>query len=210
MTLPGGELTIEWRERDDHVLMTGPVEFEFTGKFDPALFAKSRVRGAMSVDIVTFGCRLNIAESEVIRREAAKAGLDDAVVVNTCAVTARSRAPGAPDHPPHQARAPGCAHRRHRLRGAGRAAAASPPCRKSIACSATKKSSTRALGRRRRARRRSATSWRVERACGRTRSITSTATPAPSCRCRTAATIAAPSASSRSAAAIRARCRSTM
>ena len=40
----------------------------------------------MSLDIVTFGCRLNIAESEVIRREAAKAGLDDAVVVNTFVV----------------------------------------------------------------------------------------------------------------------------
>ena len=26
--LPGGELIIEWRESDDHVLMTGPVEFE--------------------------------------------------------------------------------------------------------------------------------------------------------------------------------------
>jgi threonylcarbamoyladenosine tRNA methylthiotransferase MtaB len=37
----------------------------------------------VSLDIVTFGCRLNTAESEVIRREAAKAGLDDAVVVNT-------------------------------------------------------------------------------------------------------------------------------
>ncbi len=39
--LPGGDLTIEWRERDDHVLMTGPVEFEFNGTFDPALFAKA-------------------------------------------------------------------------------------------------------------------------------------------------------------------------
>ena len=29
---------IEWRESDDHVLMTGPVEFEFDGRFDPALF----------------------------------------------------------------------------------------------------------------------------------------------------------------------------
>ena len=29
MTLPGGELTIEWRERDDHVLMTGTATFEF-------------------------------------------------------------------------------------------------------------------------------------------------------------------------------------
>jgi diaminopimelate epimerase len=43
VTLPGGELGIEWREKDDHVLMTGPVEFEFAGRFDPALFAKARV-----------------------------------------------------------------------------------------------------------------------------------------------------------------------
>jgi threonylcarbamoyladenosine tRNA methylthiotransferase MtaB len=42
----------------------------------------------MSPDIVTFGCRLNIAESEAIRRAAA--GLDDVVVVNTCAVTAEA------------------------------------------------------------------------------------------------------------------------
>jgi threonylcarbamoyladenosine tRNA methylthiotransferase MtaB len=41
----------------------------------------------MSVDVVTFGCRLNGYESEVIRREAEAAGLADAVVVNTCAVT---------------------------------------------------------------------------------------------------------------------------
>jgi diaminopimelate epimerase len=39
VTLPGGDLAIEWRERDDHVLMTGPVEYEFAGRFDPALFA---------------------------------------------------------------------------------------------------------------------------------------------------------------------------
>ena len=39
VTLPGGDLAIEWRERDDHVLMTGPVEHEFDGRFDPALFA---------------------------------------------------------------------------------------------------------------------------------------------------------------------------
>ena len=43
----------------------------------------------MSVDVVTFGCRLNITESEVIRRRA-RAGLDDAVVVNTCTVTAEA------------------------------------------------------------------------------------------------------------------------
>ena len=40
-----------------------------------------------SVDIVTFGCRLNAYESEVIRARAAQDGLADAVVFNTCAVT---------------------------------------------------------------------------------------------------------------------------
>jgi diaminopimelate epimerase len=44
VTLPGGELTIDWREKDDHVLMTGAVAFEFAGKFDPALFAPAGVR----------------------------------------------------------------------------------------------------------------------------------------------------------------------
>ena len=39
MTLPGGELTIEWRAEDDHVLMTGPATFEYEGRFDPALFS---------------------------------------------------------------------------------------------------------------------------------------------------------------------------
>jgi threonylcarbamoyladenosine tRNA methylthiotransferase MtaB len=44
----------------------------------------------MGVEVVTFGCRLNAAESEVIRREAHGAGFADAVVVNTCAVTAEA------------------------------------------------------------------------------------------------------------------------
>jgi len=39
ITLPGGDLVIEWRESDDHVLMTGSADFEFEGRFDPALFA---------------------------------------------------------------------------------------------------------------------------------------------------------------------------
>jgi diaminopimelate epimerase len=39
ITLPGGDLMIEWRERDDHVLMTGTASFEYEGNFDPALFA---------------------------------------------------------------------------------------------------------------------------------------------------------------------------
>ncbi len=41
-------------------------------------------------EVVTFGCRLNAFESEVIRRAASEAGLNDAVIVNTCAVTAEA------------------------------------------------------------------------------------------------------------------------
>ena len=39
VSLPGGDLMIEWRESDDHVLMTGPVELEYEGRFDPLLSA---------------------------------------------------------------------------------------------------------------------------------------------------------------------------
>jgi diaminopimelate epimerase len=39
IALPGGELSIEWRQGDDHVLMTGTATFEYEGRFDPALFA---------------------------------------------------------------------------------------------------------------------------------------------------------------------------
>jgi diaminopimelate epimerase len=39
VTLPGGDLTIEWRESDGHVLMTGPVELEHEGTLSPSLFA---------------------------------------------------------------------------------------------------------------------------------------------------------------------------
>jgi threonylcarbamoyladenosine tRNA methylthiotransferase MtaB len=41
-------------------------------------------------EIITFGCRLNAFESEVIRRAVVAAGLKDAVIVNTCAVTAEA------------------------------------------------------------------------------------------------------------------------
>jgi len=44
----------------------------------------------MSLKLVTFGCRLNTTESEVMRRYAGAAGLQDAVVFNTCAVTAEA------------------------------------------------------------------------------------------------------------------------
>jgi len=44
----------------------------------------------MSVDVVTFGCRLNTYESEVIRSAANTAAVENTVIVNTCAVTAEA------------------------------------------------------------------------------------------------------------------------
>jgi threonylcarbamoyladenosine tRNA methylthiotransferase MtaB len=40
--------------------------------------------------VITFGCRLNAYESEVMRRHAQAAGLRDTIIVNTCAVTAEA------------------------------------------------------------------------------------------------------------------------
>lgn len=87
-------------------MMTGPAEWEFSGTFDPATGEWSRdtqgLQGSgnadrgclMSVEIVTFGCRLNTYESEVMKREADAAGLgtlkDGAIIFNTCAVTAEA------------------------------------------------------------------------------------------------------------------------
>ena len=43
VTLPGGDLAIEWRESDDHVLMTGPVELRAsTGRFDAGAVSSAR------------------------------------------------------------------------------------------------------------------------------------------------------------------------
>lgn len=36
VSLPGGDLQILWREADDHILMTGPIEVEFSGKVELA------------------------------------------------------------------------------------------------------------------------------------------------------------------------------
>jgi len=48
-------------------------------------------RAEMSAaEMITFGCRLNTYESGVLRGHAVHAGLDDAVIVNTCAVTAEA------------------------------------------------------------------------------------------------------------------------
>lgn len=47
-------------------------------------------RSFMSFEIVTFGCRLNIFESEQIRNAASKASLKDAIVINSCSVTSEA------------------------------------------------------------------------------------------------------------------------
>ena len=41
VTVPGGDLQLEWRA-DDHVIMTGPAAWEFSGSFDPATGAWAR------------------------------------------------------------------------------------------------------------------------------------------------------------------------
>jgi threonylcarbamoyladenosine tRNA methylthiotransferase MtaB len=44
----------------------------------------------MAVDVITFGCRLNAFESEVIAQQAERAGLSDTIVINSCAVTSEA------------------------------------------------------------------------------------------------------------------------
>ncbi|GGD96381.1 diaminopimelate epimerase [Aureimonas endophytica] len=46
VTLPGGRLRIDWRD-DDHVVMTGPAEWEWSGRLDPA--SGDHVRDAETV-----------------------------------------------------------------------------------------------------------------------------------------------------------------
>jgi threonylcarbamoyladenosine tRNA methylthiotransferase MtaB len=84
------------------------------------------------VDVITFGCRLNTYESEVMRAEAEKAGLNNAILVNTCAVTGEA-----------------VRQARQAIRRARREKPAVPPrpknrplpaCPRSTRCSATRKS----------------------------------------------------------------------
>lgn len=44
----------------------------------------------MTVDVINFGCRLNLYEGEVIRQQAEAAGMQDALIFNSCAVTAEA------------------------------------------------------------------------------------------------------------------------
>ena len=44
MILDGGSLTLEWREQDEHVIMTGPVAYVAEGVLDPTLLGKPRAK----------------------------------------------------------------------------------------------------------------------------------------------------------------------
>jgi len=46
--------------------------------------------------VITFGCRLNTHESEVMRDHARAAGMNDAIIINTCAVTAEAERQAQP------------------------------------------------------------------------------------------------------------------
>ena len=89
----------------------------------------------MAIETLTFGCRLNTYESEVMKAEAVKAGLEDAIIVNTCAVTAeavrqaKQAVRKARRDNPNAASSSPAARRRPR-------AASSATCRKSISSSA--------------------------------------------------------------------------
>ena len=90
-------------------------------------------------EFVTFGCRLNAYESEVMRGQRRRPDLKDAIVFNTCAVTAEATRQARQAIRQARKDKPDAQHHRHRLRGADDAARCSPPCRKSISSSAMKK-----------------------------------------------------------------------
>ena len=99
-------------------------------------------REAMSVDVVTFGCRLNAAESEVIRREAERAGFERYGGGQYLRRHRRSGAAGAANHPGAAPRTAAGENRRHRLRGADRAADFRRHARDRSAFSAIRRNST--------------------------------------------------------------------
>ncbi len=74
----------------------------------------------MSVKIINFGCRLNIYEGEVIRKNSEAAGLNDCVIINSCAVTQEAEKKlkkaikkAKKDHPSSKIVVTGCAAQLH-------------------------------------------------------------------------------------------------
>ena len=163
-------------------------------------------------EIVTFGCRLNAYESEVMRAAAEKAGLENAIIFNTCAVTAEATRQARQairrarrEHPDARIIVTGCAAQTD-----PKMFAAMPEV--DLVLGNSEKLDAEELSppgfRRRRRRARQGQRHHVGARDGAPHDRRlRRARPAPSCRSRTAATIAAPSASFPSAAAIRARSR---
>ena len=88
LTCDGGRLDITWQEDDGHVIMHGNTLFSGI-----MTLRDSKTEGedmTVSPKVQSFGCRLNIWESEVISRHSEAAGLGDTIIVNTCAVTAEA------------------------------------------------------------------------------------------------------------------------
>jgi len=74
----------------------------------------------MSIDVITFGCRLNTYESEVMKKHATDAGLADTIIFNTCAVTSQAEKQARQairkarrDHPEKRIVVTGCAAQVH-------------------------------------------------------------------------------------------------
>ena len=91
VTLPGGDLAIEWRESDDHVLMTGPVDSSTRAASIPRC-SSQRPRdvddASRSSPSAAGSTRSNPRRSRRACRDGA--GSTTLVVVNTCAVTAEA------------------------------------------------------------------------------------------------------------------------
>ena len=143
MTLPGGDLVIEWRESDDHVLMTGAVEYEYRRPLRSGAVCAAQPSQApheRRCRHLRLPARTPMSPRSCAH-EAEKRGSGRCGRGQYLRGDGGSGAAGAPDHPQASPREPRCAHRRHRLRRADRAGDLSPPCRKSIACSAIPRSS---------------------------------------------------------------------
>ena len=82
-----GDARGEERQRRDRDARSAPTHHASHGPPSPF---RGGISNATAPRTITFGCRLNTLESEVMRRHAEEAGMGDAVLVNTCAVTAEA------------------------------------------------------------------------------------------------------------------------
>ena len=84
--MPSDRQSAAWRDGVNQPAATSPSDRQ------SAAWRDGVNQPARSTDTLTFGCRLNIAESETMRGLAARAGYAGALIVNTCAVTGEAEA----------------------------------------------------------------------------------------------------------------------